>query len=103
MKVPHNSRLPQVSPEQAEELGVSVLVWLSGQPDLMSRFLAISGIEAGQIREAAAAPGFMDGVLAFIMNHEPTLMRFCEENGTEAAHVQACYRQLAGPGEGVWL
>ncbi len=82
----------------AEDTAVAVLGWLAGQPDLMSRFLALSGLTADGLRQASTEPGFFAGLLAFLMNHEPTLMAFCEETGTPPARVAGAYRTLAKDG-----
>lgn len=71
----------------AEAIAVRALGFVAGDPELLPRFLAITGIEAGSIRRAAAEPGFLAGVLQFILAHEPTLMRFSEETGTPPADV----------------
>lgn len=103
MKNPDQTRTDRPSEEAAQELAVSILTWLTAQPQLMSRFLAISGIEAGGIRQAAGEPGFFGGVTAFLMNHEPTLLAFCQENDVKVEWVQACHQRLTGPSEGIWL
>ena len=36
----------------AEETAIAVLVWLAGEPELMGRFLALTGLEASNLREA---------------------------------------------------
>ncbi len=46
------------------------------------------------IRQAAGEPGFLAGVLQFILAHEPTLMRFAEETGTPPAAVGRALRAL---------
>jgi hypothetical protein len=33
----------------AEETAIAVLVWLAGEPELMGRFLALTGLEASAI------------------------------------------------------
>mgnify|MGYP001332618456 CR=1 FL=1 len=66
----------------AEGVAIAALGFVAGDPELLSRFLAITGIEARAIRQAAAEPGFLAGVLQFILAHEPTLMRFARETGT---------------------
>jgi hypothetical protein len=102
MKTP--SRMPaSITPEQAEEIAVTILAWLSGQDDLMTRFLAMTGIEARDIRRAAGEPGFFGGLTGFIMNHEPTLMAFSAESEVAVEWIQAAHRHFTGPGEGVWL
>ena len=80
----------------AEETAVAVLGWLAGQPDLMSRFLALSGLSADGLRQAASEPGFFGGLLAFLMNHEPTMMAFCDETDIGPERVAAAYHALAG-------
>jgi hypothetical protein len=62
----------------------------------MPRFLAMSGIEAGEIRRAAAEPGFLAGVLSFLLAHEPSLMAFCEATGTNPPAVALALRALPG-------
>jgi hypothetical protein len=83
-------------------MAIQMLGWLAGQPGLMSRFLAMSGVEATSIRQAAAEPGFLAGVTGFVMAHEPTLMAFCEENEVRAELVAACHGRLAGPEVESW-
>lgn len=79
-----------------QELTVSVLVWLAAEPELLSRFLALSGLDAGNLRAAAQEPGFPVGLLNFLMSHEPTLIKFCEDTGTAPESVATAYRKLAG-------
>lgn len=65
-----------MSAEQAQSVAIDAISFLAGDPPLLGRFLAMSGIEPDQIREAAEAPGFYAGVLQFIAAHEPTLLAF---------------------------
>jgi hypothetical protein len=80
--------------EEAEAIAVSALGFVAADPELLSRFLAITGIEAQAIRRAAAEPGFLAGVLQFIMAHEPTVVRFCEETGTPPESVSTALKAL---------
>ena len=80
--------------EEAEALAIRALAFIASDPELLPRFLAITGIEASSIRSAAREPGFMAGVLQFILAHEPTLMRFAEETGTPPADVGKALRAL---------
>jgi hypothetical protein len=85
--------------EDAEETAIAVLVWLAGEPELMGRFLALTGLEADNLRDAAREPGFLAGVLGFLMNHEPTLMDFCAASGTKPESVARAFQALGGAGE----
>ena len=75
--------------EEAEAIAVSALGHVAGDGELLQRFIGITGIEPGQIRRAAAEPGFLAGVLQFVLAHEPTLLAFSEQSGIPAASV-AC-------------
>ena len=78
----------------AESLAIQAFGFVASDPELLPRFLAITGIEAQSIRQAAGEPGFLAGVLNFILAHEPTLMRFSEETGIPPARVGAALRAL---------
>lgn len=82
--------------EQAETLAISALGFIASDPELLPRFLAITGIQAGEIRRAACEPGFLAGVLQFLLAHEPTLMRFSEQAGVAPHLVAAARRALPG-------
>jgi hypothetical protein len=83
----------------AEDTAIAVLVWLAGEPELMGRFLALTGLEASNLRDAAQEPGFLAGVLGFLMNHEPTLMDFCAATGTKPETVTRAFQALGGASE----
>ena len=80
--------------DAAEQMAIAALSFVAADPVLMPRFLAISGIEAAQIRRAAREPGFLAGVLQFLMAHEPTLAAFCEASDIAPARVAAALRAL---------
>lgn len=93
---PSGAGAPTVSRSDAEALAIDALGFIASDPELMPRFLAMSGIEAAQIRRAAAEPGFLAGVLAFLMAHEPSLMAYCESTGANPAAVGRARRALPG-------
>lgn len=82
---------------QAEETAAAVLGWMAGEPDMLQRFLALSGVAPDQIRSAIADPGFLAGMIDFIMGHEPTLLAFCEATGTKPETVIAAHQHYSGP------
>jgi hypothetical protein len=83
-------------PQSPDAIAIEALGYLAGEPELMMRFLALTGIEASGIRQAAGEPGFLAGVLQFFLAHEPTLMRFCESRRIAPAAVQEASRRLQG-------
>lgn len=86
----------KITLEAAQSLAIDALAYLSNTPDLMQRFLALTGIEASQIRDAAREPHFFAGVLKFFTAHEPTLMAFCEATDTPPQSIQAAVAALPG-------
>jgi hypothetical protein len=86
----------------AEAVAVQALGWIAGNSEMLSRFLAITGIEAGDIRRAASEQGFMAGVLDFLLAHEPSLMAFCGDTETAPETVQKARRHLGPSTDTVW-
>ena len=84
----------KLTPEAAETVAVQALGFIAGDTQLLPRFLDLTGIPAHQIRRAATEPGFLAGVLQFILAHEPTLNRFSEESGVAPQDVGRALRAL---------
>ncbi len=82
----------------AEETAATILTWLAGEPDMLGRFLALSGVQPGQLRAAINDPGFLAGMLDFLMQHEPTLLQFCEATDTKPEAVMAAAYHYSKPG-----
>lgn len=88
-----------INETEAQALAIEALAWLAQDKDLLPRFLALTGLEASSIRQAAREPGFLAGVLQFFLGHEPTLMRFCEGTGKDPASLQRAAVLLPGGAE----
>lgn len=82
------------SSTDAENLAIAALSFVAADSELLPRFLAITGIAPRDIRRAAAEPGFLAGVLDFILAHEPTLIAFCDQTGFDPARVAEARRVL---------
>lgn len=83
---------------KAEETAGAILGWLANEPDMLGRFLALSGVQPNQLRNAVNDPGFLAGMIDFLMGHEPTLLAFCEATGTKPEIVAAAWQHYSGPG-----
>ncbi|ARM87929.1 hypothetical protein RHEC894_CH01603 [Rhizobium sp. CIAT894] len=77
---------------------IAVLGWLADDPDMFGRFLALTGVAPGQVRSAVNDPGFLAGMMDFLMNHEPTAMAFCAASGISPETVTAAWRHFSSPG-----
>jgi hypothetical protein len=82
--------------DAARELAIAALEFIVDVPEEMSRFLALSGIDPGAIRTAAAEPGFLGGVLAYIAGNERTLLAFAATAGIPPEEVEKARIVLAG-------
>lgn len=84
--------------EAAEATAILLLGWLANEPDMLGRFLALTGVDPAQLRNAIHDPGFLGGMLDFIMQHEPSLLSFCQACDTTPEHVQAAWAYYVKPG-----
>ncbi len=82
------------SASDPQSIAISALAFIASDEVLLKRFLAISGIDADQIRLAAREPGFLAGVLQFLLAHEPTLMQFCGACDVAPEAVGSALRHL---------
>jgi len=80
--------------DAAEAIAIQALAFIAADETLLPRFLALTGIEASQIRAVARQPGFLAGVLQFILAHEPTLLSFAAEAGIDAGVIGRMARAL---------
>jgi hypothetical protein len=80
----------------AEALAITALGFLAGDPERLSRFLALSGLGPGNLREAAAEPSFLLAVLDHLAGDERLLVAFAGEQGVDPSAVSAAREALAG-------
>ena len=59
------------------------------EPKRAERFLALTGMDADQLRERLGDPGLLSAVIGFLENHEPDLVAVAEEIGTTPAALVA--------------
>jgi hypothetical protein len=81
--------------DAARELAIVALGYIASDPEQLSRFLALTGIDPGAIRAAAEEPGFLAGVLAYISGNERTLIAFAAHAGVAPEAIEKA-RQLLG-------
>lgn len=86
----------RLSVEAAEELAISALAFLAGNPEALGRFLSLTGIGPADLRAAAREPGFLAGVLEFFLADESLLLAFVEEAQIRPTMVAAARHVLSG-------
>ena len=68
-------------------LAIQALGFIAEEPARLSRFLDMSGIEGGDIRQAARERRFLAGVLEHMLSDESLLIAFADSAGIDPAYV----------------
>jgi Protein of unknown function (DUF3572) len=71
----------KLSLEEAEVIALKGLAFLANEAERLGRFLALSGVSPGDIRQTAASREFLAGVLNHLLQDESLLLTFtADEN-----------------------
>jgi hypothetical protein len=79
--MPSHVKLNRTIEPDAETVAIKALSFLAGRPEELGRFLALTGVDPSSLRHSAADPGFLGGVLDFLLEDEPLMMVFAEAEG----------------------
>jgi hypothetical protein len=60
-------------------LAIQALSYIAQEPERLSRFLAVTGLEAQSLRDAAREPNFLLGVLDHLAGDERLLTEFAAQ------------------------
>jgi hypothetical protein len=82
--------------KDAEALAIRALTFIAGDGERLGRFLAVTGIGPDQIRTAAREPGFLGGVLDYIVSDERLIADFASEAGLDPTDIERGRAMLAG-------
>ncbi len=67
-----------MTPDSAQAIALQALAHIVSEEDWRQRFLALSGLSAEELRQAAQEPELLAGVLDFVLADEPLLTDFCD-------------------------
>jgi hypothetical protein len=81
---------------RGEALAIEALGFLADDPERLSRFLALSGLGPGNLRQAAAEPTFLIAVLDHLAADERLLVAFAGAQRIDPAAIVAARDALAG-------
>jgi hypothetical protein len=90
------SRQQRIDRDDAETIALQALAYLADDPQRLTRFLALSGTDAGQLRTQAKAPDFQVAILDYVMSDESLLLTFCQESGIDPMVVAPAHALLNG-------
>ena len=86
----------ELSREAAENVAIQALTYLASEPERLSRFLALSGLDHDSIRAASSEPGFLGGVLEHLTSDERLLIEFSEFAALNPTEVDRARATLGG-------
>jgi hypothetical protein len=90
---------PRAHRETAAALAIEALSYPASDPEQMSRFLALTGIDPGAIRAAARDANFLAGVLDYVCGDERLLVAFAGHAGVAPEEIAKARHALGG---GYW-
>ena len=79
----------------AESVAIQALTYLAQDSERLGRFLAETGIDPSEIREAAGQPGFLLGVLEHFCADESYLLAYAANSRTSPETVDSARQCLA--------
>jgi len=84
------------STEEAEVTALKALGFLAAEPERLSRFMELSGLDLQAIRAAAGEPAFLGGLLDHLLADDSLLLIFAEEHGLRPERIAQLRRKLPG-------
>lgn len=81
--------------DSAATLGLSALTFLAEDESRLERFLAVTGMEPGELRANAARPSFLAAVLEYLLQDEPLLLVFAASKGIEPDTIYPAHTLLS--------
>ena len=84
------------SHKHAESIAVNGLGFIAAEPDYLSRFIGLTGIDAGDIRAVVNEPAFLTAILDFLMGDEKILVEFSKVANINPEHVAIARQILTG-------
>jgi len=89
-------KTPPISAQEAEVIALKALAFLASDPERLSRFLEVTGIAPQTLRQSAAEPSFLAGVLDHLRADQSLLFIFAECEGLAPDRVDRARQLLPG-------
>ena len=87
--------IKRITRDEAETIALGAFSYITGNEEVLGRFLATSGLRPDTIRSAAASPGFFAAVLDYIAADEPLLVALAKELDTRPERIMEAHRTLS--------
>ena len=80
-----------------ESMAVAALSFLAADRERLEKFLSVTGLGPGNLRAAAADPGFYGSILGYLAADERLLVMFAAEEGIPPEQIARALARLESP------
>ena len=77
-----------------ETVALNALAFVAGQPDLISRFVANSGMPSDDLRESAGEPAVLCALLDFVLSNDQTTLAVSAAQGIDPQALHLARHKL---------
>ena len=88
--------MTRLSTDQAETIALQAVTWIMAEEGIRDRFLALSGIDTGELATGLADHRFLAAVLEFLLANEPDLLAWCQDIDLDPELPLAAAAELGG-------
>lgn len=81
----------------AGTIAIAALSYFATEPKTMDRFFALTGLDPSTLRDAARTPGFVAGLLDFVLADEKVLLAVAEAQETTPEAIMRARAALDRP------
>ncbi len=89
-------KTPRINRAEAEVIALKALGFLATEPERLSRFLTLSGVDLADIGTVAENPEFLAGLLNHLLQDESLLLTFTAEQEMDPRVPALAAEALAG-------
>jgi hypothetical protein len=87
---------PKLPPLDPETLALQALAFIAGDDDRLERFIGLTGIDPGSLKQIARDPAGLGAVLDYLLGWEPLLLEFAAALELKPESIAAARRKLPG-------
>ena len=82
--------------ETHEIIAIQALGFVLNQDSLRDRFIALSGVDAAQLKDMLSDHAALASILEFLISHEPDLIAAAEDQSAKPEDLIKAWRALGG-------
>lgn len=92
---PSKARPSRPAAVDADVIAIQALTFIASDPERAERFFTISGLAPSDLRRAATDPGFLRGVMDYLVGDEPLLLDLAAAIGVAPESIASAQELIA--------